>query len=67
VKKIGLMNHKVGCKPPSNFMQLIGMGANLKEFEGSFKQNDTRFNNYIFLFISSFKKPLCVFCNIFDL
>ncbi len=45
------MNPKVHCKSPSNFMQLIEMDANLKEFECSFKQNDTRFFNYNFLFI----------------
>ncbi len=45
------MNHKIGCKSPFNFMELIELDANLKEFEGSFKQNNTRFYNYNFLFI----------------
>ncbi len=59
VDKNWLLDHKDGCRPPFNLVELIDSENELKEFESSFEQNeimDIKF--WIFFHFSTF---LCIF------
>jgi hypothetical protein len=40
VDKNWLLDHKNGCRPPFNLMELIDFENELEEFESSFEQNE---------------------------